>query len=223
VAITFALVSCALPGAPGGDGRPGGDAIRYVAIGASDTVGIGAEEPAKGAWPALLAAKLPPGTSYTNVGVSGSLTGQARIEQLPLALRARPTLVTIWLAVNDLNAGIHPAAYQSELETIIDRLVAETDARVFVGTIPDLRPVPVYQGADPNLLISAVHAYNGAITQAAARHQTRVHVVDLFSGSAELVSKLTVSPDGLHPTDAGYQLIADRFAETMRARGVPLR
>jgi lysophospholipase L1-like esterase len=32
-----------------------------------------------------------------------------------------------------------------------------------------------------------------------------------------------VSGDGFHPSDAGYQLIADRFADAMRRSGVPLR
>jgi lysophospholipase L1-like esterase len=36
------------------------------------------------------------------------------------------------------------------------------------------------------------------------------------------VSTLTVSGDGFHPSDAGYQLIADRFINTMKQNGVPL-
>lgn len=46
---------------------------------------------------------------------------------------------------------------------------------------------------------------------------TIVHVVDLFTGSAELTTRFTVSPDG------GHKLIAERFLEAMRAQGVPLR
>ena len=55
----------------------------------------------------------------------------------------------------------------------------------------------------------------------AASHPGRVVLVDLFTGSAELVSNTTVASDGFHPSDAGYQLIADRFATAMRAAGVP--
>jgi lysophospholipase L1-like esterase len=50
-----------------------------------------------------------------------------------------------------------------------------------------------------------------------------VFLVDLFTGSAPLVSTITVSGDGFHPSDEGYKLIADRFAAAMRAAGVPLR
>ena len=47
--------------------------------------------------------------------------------------------------------------------------------------------------------------------------------MDLFTGSAGLVSTITVSGDGFHPSDDGYKLIADRFIATMKANGVPLR
>ncbi|HKC89710.1 MAG TPA: hypothetical protein VKE23_00105 [Candidatus Limnocylindria bacterium] len=61
--------------------------IRYVAIGASDTVGVGASDPAKGSWPSLVAARLPAGSPpYTNLGVSGSLALQAVTQQLPGAI-----------------------------------------------------------------------------------------------------------------------------------------
>src|SRR6266545_1206838 len=76
--------------------------LRYVAIGASDTVGVGSADPRTGAWPARVAARLPAGTDYVNLGVSGSLAAQAAREQVPAAVRLRPQLVTIWLAVNDL-------------------------------------------------------------------------------------------------------------------------
>src|SRR5438045_3044247 len=57
--------------------------IRYVALGASDSVGIGATDPARGSWPARVAALMPPGSTFTNLAVSGSLVLQAQREQLP--------------------------------------------------------------------------------------------------------------------------------------------
>ncbi len=198
-------------------------AIRYVAIGASDTVGVGATDPATGSWPARVARLLPPGSAFVNVGVSGSIAAQARTAQLPGALAQRPTVVSIWLAVNDLNATVEPTSYASDLGAIVDALVAGTPAKIFVGTVPDLRPVPAYAEADKEALFARIGAYNAAIAAIAATHAGRVMAVDLFTGSAELVSTITVSADGFHPSDAGYQLIADRFAAAMRANGIPLR
>jgi lysophospholipase L1-like esterase len=198
--------------------------IKYVAIGASDSVGVGASDPAKGSWPALVAARLPVGSPpYTNLGVSGSFALQAVTQQLPGAIAQKPNLVSIWLAVNDLNATIEPASFAESLGQIVDGLVQKTGATIFVGDVPDLRAVPVYAGVDKARLLAGINAYNEAIAAIAARNPSRVKVVDLFTGSAALVSTGTVSADGFHPSDEGYQLIAERFAGAMRANGVPLR
>ena len=198
-------------------------AVRYAAIGASDSVGVGATDPARGSWPARIAARLPAGSAYVNLGVSGSIALQAGREQLPGAIAQRPTVVTIWLAVNDLNATIDRASYADALGGIVDALVQRSDAAIFVGNVPDLRTVPVYASVDKLVLLVRINAYNDAIAEIAARSPTRIFVVDLFTGSADLVSTATVAQDGFHPSDAGYQLIADRFANAMRAKGVPLR
>ena len=198
--------------------------IKYVAIGASDSVGVGASDPAKGSWPALVASRLPAGSpAYTNLGVSGSLALQAVTQQLPGAIAQKPSVVTVWLAVNDLNATIEPASFAGSLGQIVDGLVQKTDAMIFVGNVPDLRTVPVYASADKTRLLAGIQAYNDAIAAIAARNPARVKVVDLFAGSAALVSTATVSQDGFHPSDEGYQLIAERFASAMRANAVPLR
>jgi len=198
--------------------------IKYVAIGASDSVGVGASDPAKGSWPALVAARLPAGSPpYTNLGVSGSLALQAITQQLPGAIAQKPNLVSVWLAVNDLNATIEPASFAESLGQIVDGLVQKTSATIFVGDVPDLRAVPVYSGVDKARLLAGIQAYNNAIAAIAARNPTRVKVVDLFTGSAALVSTGTVSQDGFHPSDEGYQLIAERFLGAMRANGIPLR
>jgi len=198
-------------------------AIRYVAIGASDTVGVGASDPATGSWPARVARLLPPGSAFVNVGVSGSIALQARTAQLPGALAQKPTVVSIWLALNDMNATIEPASFANDLGAIVDALVSGSQAKIFVGNVPDVRPVPAYKDADKAALFRLIGAYNAAIAAIAGKYPGRVVLVDLFTGSAELVSTITVSGDGFHPSDAGYQLIADRFAAAMRADGIPLR
>jgi lysophospholipase L1-like esterase len=197
--------------------------VRYVAIGASDTVGVGATDPTTGSWPARIAALLPPGSAYVNLGVSGSLAVQAKDQQLPGAVAQRPTVVSIWLAVNDMNATILPASYRDALGAIIDELVARTDAKIFVGNVPDVRGVPAYKDADKNALLRQITAYNEVIAAVARSAPARVFAVDLFTGSAGLVSTMTVSGDGFHPSDEGYRIIAERFATAMRANGVPLR
>ena len=197
--------------------------MRYVAIGASDTVGVGATDPTTGSWPSRLAQLLPPGSAYVNLGVSGSVALQAKDAQLPGAIAQKPTVVSIWLAVNDMNATIQPQSYRDALVAIVDGLVQKTDAKIFIGNVPDVRGVPAYKDVDKNVLLQQISAYNDVIAQIAKGAPGRVFAVDLFTGSAPLVSTITVSGDGFHPSDEGYRLIAERFANTMRSNGVPLR
>ena len=209
--------------APTASPTPATVAFRYVAIGASDTVGVGSSDPRTGSWPARIAARLPSGTDYRNLGVSGSTASQAAREQVPAAVAARPQLVTIWLAVNDLNAGLSPSDYATALRSVVAPVVSGTSARVFVGDVPDLRSVPAYAGTDQAALLARIAAYNAGIATLAATFPGRVTVIDLFTGSGPLVSTITVSADGFHPSDAGYALIADRFAAAIAGTGIVLR
>jgi len=184
---------------------------------------VGATDPTSGSWPARVAALLPAGSAYVNLGVSGSIAIQAKDQQLPGAIAQKPTVVSIWLAVNDLNATIQPDSYRDALGTIVDGLVTSTDAKIFIGNVPDVRSVPAYANADKDLLLAQINAYNAAIAGVIAKYPGRAFAVDLFTGSAGLVSTITVSGDGFHPSDDGYRLIADRFITAMRANGVPLK
>lgn len=197
---------------------------RYVAVGASDSVGVGASDPVTKSWPALLAARLPTGAAYLNLGVSGSTVAQALVEQLPDAASHPADAITVWLAFNDLARGVDVLAYRNDLSRLLDALLRQERARIFVADLPDLRGVPATAGVDPQALASLVNAYNATIREVVAARAPRVVLVDLFSGSADVIAReLVVSPDGLHPNDAGYARIADRFAGVMRREGVPLR
>jgi lysophospholipase L1-like esterase len=209
--------------APTASPTPNGAAFRYVAIGASDTVGVGASDPRTGSWPGRVAAHLGAGTDYVNLGVSGSLAAQASRAQVPAAVGLKPQLVTVWLAVNDLNAGLTAPDYATALRSVLEPLVRNTDARIFVGNVPDLRAVPAYASTDQSALLKQIAAYNAAIADVARTVPGRVTVVDLFTGSGALVSTITVSADGFHPSDAGYALIADRFVQAVAEAGISVR
>ena len=225
--LAMTLLACSAPrDAASSAGRtpvPTRGPERYVAIGASDTVGVGARDPATGSWPARVAAQLVTGSTYKNYGVSGSLASHALRDQAPPAVSQEPTMISIWLAVNDLNAGVEVAAYGAALDALLDLLVPRTQAMIFIGNVPDLRAVPVYARLDPQFVASRVNAYNAAIARSAERHLRRVIVVDLFTGSAELVGSATVSADGFHPSDRGYELIAERYLSAMRQAGMRVR
>src|SRR5438132_474010 len=121
--------------------------LTYVAIGASDAVGIGASDPQTEGWVPRFGARLGSDVRVINLGVSGSTLSQALEEQLGPALDAQPDVVTVWLAVNDLNARVPLDHYAADLDTLLGQLET-THARVLVGNVPDLGGLAAYRGID---------------------------------------------------------------------------
>src|SRR6202163_4445139 len=150
----------------------------YVAIGASDSVGIGANDPATEGWVPRFGARLGPDVEVVNLGVSGATLAQALDEQLGPAVDAQPDVVTVWLAVNDLNARVPLERYAADLDTLLGQL-EPTHARVLVGNVPDLGRLAVYRGVDPGPLQAEVTQWNAAIAETTARHGAIL--VDLFA------------------------------------------
>jgi lysophospholipase L1-like esterase len=193
----------------------GAPALTYVAIGASDTVGIGASNPETEGWVPRLGGRLGSNVQIVNLGVSGSTLSQALTEQLGPAVDAQPDVVTVWLAVNDLNARVPLQRYATDLDTLLGKLEA-THARVLVGNIPDLARLPVYASVDPAALQAEVARWNTVIADTVARHGAVL--VDLHARWQDLAQHPEyVSTDGFHPSSDGYQQLADVFAAANNA------
>lgn len=182
----------------------------YVALGASDAVGIEADNPALEAWPAAVHAGLPQGTQLVNLGISGATLGDVVRDELPPAVDARPGLVSIWPGVNDLRARVPLATFTSQLDQILGQFsqVQDNNPTLVVLNIPDLRHLPVFSVVDPALLDTTVRQWNAAIAQVAQRHDAIL--IDLYGQAPELVEhREYISADGFHPSSAGYRRIAD--------------
>ncbi len=184
----------------------------YVALGASDAVGVGAANPEREGWVPQLAASFGPGTRVVNLGVNGSTLAQAIQEQLGPALDAQPDVVTVWLAVNDFTARVPLEQYTADLDYLLTRLEG-TGARVLVGNVPDLSPISPRVGVEPERLRAEIGRWNAAIAGVAGRHGAQV--VDLSAHWRELADHPEyLSADGFHPSAAGYTRLAQIFAET---------
>lgn len=192
----------------------------YLALGASDSVGVGAANPARDGWVPQLQQRLPPGTRLVNLGVSGAKIADAVQQQLPVAAEQHPDLVTIWLAVNDFNARVPLDRYERDLDRLLTAVQATQPRRVLIGNIPALEQVPVYNVADMSRpqLQAEVARWNEVIARQAARHGATL--VDLHSSWTELASHPEyVSGDGFHPSAAGYQRLADVFYTALETSG----
>lgn len=215
--LIFSLTACRWPGSSGA--RP----LVDVALGASDSVGIGTADPAREGWVPQFLDRLPPDTRLINLGVSGYRLADAVEQALPVAVDARPDIVTVWLAVNDFNAQVDLAAYERDLDTLLGTLSTAGVRRILVGNVPDLALVPAYAstGIPRDTLAAEVDRWNAAIARQADRHGAVL--VDLYAQWTELADHPEyVSADGFHPSAEGYRRLADLFYAALVASGEDL-
>ena len=200
----------------------------YAAVGASDTVGVGATDPAHDAWPAVFARAALPTARYRNFGISGERVAGALVDELPKVLNVKPAVVTVWLNVNDITAGVPVAEYQAQLTELVHALRQGGTARVLVANTPYLDRLPVYVSCRtsgtangvacpgrattlaPDAVNALVDSYNVAI--AAMARQEGADLVDLHAqGEVPDLHPEFVSKDGFHPSSRGYAAVAGAF------------
>ncbi len=192
--------------------------ITYVALGASDAVGVGSSEPGSQGYVPLIAARLPLGSHALNLGISGIRLHEALSEELPLALSTSPQLITIWLVANDFVDGVSYQSYISDLNTLLQQIRAKTQARVVMANLPDLTRLPAFSNetrAQKTRQLEAIDQWDQGIAQVAARYE--VALVDLLQDGSELTDHPGyISGDGFHPSAQGYVRLAQLFWQTIQ-------
>jgi lysophospholipase L1-like esterase len=174
---------------------------------------------------------LPPSARFVDLGVPGATAAEALTQEVPAALQLRPSVVTVWLNVNDVIAGVPPSTYGSELTHLLEELRQGGRADVLVANTPPVQALPAYRsclpyvttatGCDtsarapsPSTVAATISAYNTQIDAAATA--TGARVVDLFALSTKEIARgrfsSLVSPDNFHPNARGYRLVASAFA-----------
>ncbi|MDP5310094.1 SGNH/GDSL hydrolase family protein [Streptomyces poriferorum] len=192
---------------------PGGEYLRYVALGDSQTEGVGDGDDMVGlrGWADRLAEHLTtvsPGVQYANLAVRGRVAGQVRAEQLEPALALRPDLATVVAGVNDLlRPRVDVAEVAGHLEEMFAALTA-AGAQVATLTIPDVAKIaPV---ARP--VRARVSELNTLIRAAAARHG--VAVAEIAHHPVATDRRLW-SVDRLHASPLGHARIAAAVAQAL--------
>lgn len=191
--------------------------VRYVALGDSQTEGLGDGDDVRGlrGWADRLAeqiARESPGLLYANLAVRGRLAGQVRAEQLAPAVALRPDLATVVAGVNDL---LRPRFDADEVAGHLEAMFAELTgqgARVATLTFPDVaRITPL---ARP--IGARAAALNGRIREAARRHGV---VVAETSSHSVVTDPRLWSPDRLHASPLGHARIAAAVAHALDLPG----
>ncbi len=91
------------------------DPVVYVAIGASETSGVGTDDPFTEAWPKVLWRESLPEAVLYDLGRPGSTLAEALVEQPRRRSRCDPDVVTVWFNVNDLVAQVPVESFERDL------------------------------------------------------------------------------------------------------------
>lgn len=171
----------------------------------------------KRGYPAELAKLLH--VEVLNAGVGGNTTAGALRRLQADVLDKKPDIVVIFFGTNDsrLDAPkVHVPVdrYVANLRQIITRCSA-LPARVVLCTLPPINPTPYFQRHAPapveavGGLAKVLETYRTAVLTLG--RELHLPVVDLHALLAQEPTWL--SPDGVHPTDAGNTIIAKLVSE----------
>ncbi|TDC91326.1 SGNH/GDSL hydrolase family protein [Saccharopolyspora aridisoli] len=190
---------------------------RYVAIGDSQTEGVGDGDDERGlrGWADRLAeriAGLDPDFRYANLAVRGRLIGEVRAQQLGPALELEPDLATVVAGLNDvLRSEYDGDAVAAQLEEMIGAL-SGSGAHVATVTYPDIGEIaPIARRWQPRLT-----EFNARVREIAAKHGATVVEADRYPVCAD---RRIWSHDRLHLNPAGHALLADGFAHALALPG----
>ena len=200
--------------------------VRYLALGDSLAAGYRAMPATQGyVYRLYRAGVVAPinRTLFANAAVPGVTSAQVLAYQVPQALDAFPAdVITLSVGGNDLLrilSGADPATVLSEFQTnltlILQRLrTGLPHARIYIN---NLYTVPTIAGAD-----SIVPIFNAIVAQVAGGFD--VPVVDVYTaflGRPELllINRPGAGAQEVHPTNAGYAVMAQAYARVMRGEG----
>jgi lysophospholipase L1-like esterase len=149
-----------------------------------------------------------PGFRYANLAVRGKLLDQIVEDQVPVAERLRPDLITFCAGGNDIiRLSCDTDDLARRFDAALERVTA-TGAQVLVFTGFDLgRMHPILRR-----LRGRVACYNELMRASAERHGSTV--VDLW-GMAPLADPRSWGRDRLHLTAEGHRRVALRVLETV--------
>ena len=189
--------------------------IVYVALGDSTGSGVGARE---GGYVVRLFKRIDegrPGSKLDNLCVSGATTADVLHGQLERGVAADPDLVTLGIGINDIGHGLTLEQFSRNYEQILSTLKEKTRARVVATNMPDISSAPRIPSSMRNEYQRQIIQFNQKLEEIAARYSATVF--DIYTITTEELPSHPeyFSIDGFHPSDAGYELWAEKMWPTV--------
>jgi lysophospholipase L1-like esterase len=146
-----------------------------------------------------------------NDGIAGNLAVND-VDRFDDSLsEAKPELVVLMEGANDLNQpGVNNDDVNAAVNALEDMVRAARfrGTAVMLATLPPQRPGPGSKATDPSLLAR----YNSNVRTMAGRKEAQL--IDVNA----LFPLGLIGQDGLHPTEAGYQRLAEIFLDAIKAK-----
>jgi lysophospholipase L1-like esterase len=188
--------------------EPKSDAIRYVAIGDSYSIGEGASPDQS--WPAVLTRHLNAKGLKVELVANPSVTGwtsqQAIDRELPIFLQSKPTFATLQIGVNDWVQGADESTFRTRFIFLVDQMLAVLPGkdRLLIVTIPDFSVTPTGARYSRGRNISeGLTRFNQIINDESKKRGLKV--VDVFPTSKAMKTDPSlIAADGLHPSVKEY-------------------
>jgi acyl-CoA thioesterase-1 len=186
-----------------------GESVRIAALGDSLTYGWMVEKGYIDFLQHMLKARYPEATVFfINRGIPGD-TAEGGLRRLKeQVIDERPDLVLVQFALNDAFIGCPLAAYEKNISRTVDRLQRETTAEVLL-----LTSVALADGHEDSLALQYYERLE-QVSQQCSVSIARVHAYwkDKAGGNFDGL----LQADGVHPTAAGYRLMAEAIMQVLQ-------
>lgn len=166
-------------------------------------------------WPL---AKFFPGKPYVNRGISGQTTPQMLVRFRQDVLNLHPKTVVILAGTNDLarNTGVESVEQIEGYLTSMCELARANKIHVVLSSILPVLDYPWRPGLEPASKIAAINSWQKSYAK--KHHLT---YLDYFSALADsnAAMRKELSEDGVHPNQAGYEIMASVVAKSLGRGG----
>jgi len=190
-ACSSALIALTLIACDSGDSGGGKEVTKVVVIGDSITAGLGATP-----YPSIMANIL--GKPVVNEGKNGRTSAEGLALVRSALTRHQPSHVVILLGTNDAIIGTSQFGAGQNVQGMVD-VARELGVEAIVGTLP-----PITRNLTENNRSRTISGYLSDVSGA--------RIVDI---RAEFGEETDLLFDGVHPNNAGQNIIAVSFAERL--------
>jgi lysophospholipase L1-like esterase len=142
-----------------------------------------------------------------NEGVPGE-TARSGVDRLPRVLaQLGPQVLLLLEGINDMNAGASATQTAANVHTMV-QTARLFNCTVLVATMPQTYPSQYPDGTLRNQSADKIVPYNNEVRRLVSG-LANVHIVDVYAAFGN--NRALMGNDGLHPSPAGYQRMAQEF------------